>query len=77
MVRQALRYQVLDSSGVPIAGASIQVAQVGTTTNITQTMLCRVNRRNDYRQPSYNRRIRARSGVLSMVQTQWHYYVSR
>ena len=38
MVRQALRYQVLDSSGVPIAGASIQVAQVGTTTNITQTM---------------------------------------
>ena len=38
MVRQALRYQVLDSSGVPIAGASIQVAQLGTTTNITQTM---------------------------------------
>ena len=38
MVRQALRYQVLDSSGVPIAGASIQVAQVGTTDNITQTM---------------------------------------
>ena len=36
--RQALRYQVLDSSGVPIAGASIQVAQLGTTTNITQTM---------------------------------------
>ena len=38
MVRQALRYQVLDSSGVPIAGASIQVAQLDTTTNITQTM---------------------------------------
>ena len=38
MVRQALRYQVLDSSGVPIAGASIQVAQLGTTTDITQTM---------------------------------------
>ena len=38
MVRQALRYQVLDSSGVPISGASIQVAQLDTTTNITQTM---------------------------------------
>jgi len=38
MVRQALRYQVLDSSGVPIAGASIKVAQLGTTTDITQTM---------------------------------------
>jgi len=38
MVRQALRYQVLDSSGVPISGVSIQVAQLDTTTNITQTM---------------------------------------
>ena len=36
--RQALRYQILDSSGVPIAGVSIQVAQLDTTTNITQTM---------------------------------------
>ena len=36
--RQALRYQVLDSSGVPIAGANIQVAQLDTTTDITQTM---------------------------------------
>ena len=36
--RQALRYQVLDSSGVPIAGANIQVAQLATTTDITQTM---------------------------------------
>ena len=36
--RQALRYQVLDSSGVPIAGANIQVAQLDSTTDITQTM---------------------------------------